>query len=271
MEGNAAGADGRRDDQDSPAGAEDAEGIAGAEGAVGLPSLGRFDLDPDDFEISSYDVVEIEMPRKQVATDEDVDAQLFGFAVSQRGSAAMGIDELDDAWVRETFGEQAGTIAQLREHIAHDLNRRFDQAYQEIVYERCADALIGRLSGGISEDALAAAVEQAGPGYEGRLAQMGMTKAQYLREEGISEEEFERRLSDDVRRQLLLNVALDKMIGVSGATVATGELTEYLACDDPQSFVEELKAKGLVEQARRAATRVKVMRRVVETARIAHP
>ena len=58
------------------------------------------------------------------------------------------------------------------------------------------------------------------------------------------------------------------MVEVTATTVPNAELTEYLACEDPARFLEELRESGKVEQARKAAARVKVMRRVIETAEV---
>ena len=63
-----------------------------------------------------------------------------------------------------------------------------------------------------------------------------------------------------------LNVALDLMAKVLNTQVGNHELTEYLSSPNPEKFLEEIREKGMVEEARRAAVRVKVMRRVVDTA-----
>ncbi|MEG0990650.1 hypothetical protein [Gordonibacter sp.] len=224
------------------------------------------ELDPSTFALAAYDSVTVVMPPLPVATDDDIDAQLFEFVASaKKGSGITSIADLDDGWVQANF-EGMSTIAELRRALKLDLEKQGRNNWSNLKFSKCADALMARLEGEVSAAVVEANVEASRAQYDERLLSFGMTKRQYLREEHLTEEQFEQKLHDDVAYQLRFNMALDKMIEISGTAVAKSELTEYLSCEDPAAFAAELEATGRVEDARRAAARVKVMRRVVETA-----
>lgn len=225
-------------------------------------------LDEGSFTLSDYGPLEISLPPLPLASDEDVDAQLAGYAASMAAaSAGEGAVELTDEWVRATF-EGLESLDQLRAYVRADLEREARRALDDLKLQRCADALVRRVEGEIPAAILDAAVASSRDHYLARLRAAGTNKVQYMREHGIDEARFEEMMRDDIRRQMLVNIALDKMAQATGTVVANAEITEYLACEDPERFVEELQEKGRVEDARKAAARVKMMRRLVEAARI---
>ncbi len=225
-------------------------------------------LDPKAFSLSAYDNVKISMPPIPMAEEGDIDAQLFGYVASaEKGSGITSIADLDDAWVQKTF-EGLDSVRALRAAIKRDIEKQGRRDWDNLKFQKCLDALVDRLEGEISDEVLDANVEQSRALYNERLLSFGMTKRQYLREEHLTEEQFEEKLREDVAFQLKSNMALDKLIEASNTEVAKSELTEYLSCEDPATFVAELEESGRVEDARHAAARVKVMRRVVEKAEV---
>lgn len=95
---------------------------------------------------------------------------------------------------------------------------------------------------------------------------MHISLEQFLREEHMTPDQYEEKLHDEALYQMRLNVALDLMADVLGMQVGNHELTEYLSAPNPEAFLAEIREKGQVENARRAAVRVKAMRRIVDTA-----
>ena len=141
-------------------------------------------------------------------------------------------------------------------------------AFDEIRYAKCAEALIERLEGDIPVAVIEAHAETVRARTEEAARAQGVSLARYLEDAHMTSEQYEASLLDEARREIALNIALDKMVEVTATTVPNAELTEYLACEDPARFLEELRESGKVEQARKAAARVKVMRRVIETAEV---
>ncbi len=223
-------------------------------------------LDLSAFALSSLDSVRVVMPPAPVATDDDVDAQLFVYVASATNhSPIRSIGDLTDEWVKGQF-DGINTMAELRAGIKQDLERQGMVAWNNTKFQKCSDALVARLEGELPKEVIAANVEVSHAQYESRLRLMGSTKERYLREEHLTPEQFDEKLRDDVVFQLKLNAALDKMIEAKGIEVAKSELTEYLSTDDPDSFLAEIEANGRVEDACQAAARVKAMRHIVETA-----
>lgn len=223
-------------------------------------------LDLDDFTLSESGSIRVVLPPRPVATDNDIDANLFEYVASaKKGSGIHCIADLDDEWVQANFTDLS-TTAELRASIKHDLEKNANVHYDNYKFQKCVDALVERLQGEIPENVVAAAVDASRAVYEQRLKGFGMTKGQYLHEQRITEEQYEQQLRDDVLDQMKLNLVLDKLIEAQGTTVADDELTDYLTCDDPEAFMAEIAEAGRVEDARRAAMRVKVMRGVVADA-----
>ena len=220
-------------------------------------------LDLSAFALSSHDSVHIVMPPQPVATDDDIDAQLFVYVASATNhSPIRSIGDLTDEWVKSQF-DGISTMAELRAGIKQDLERQGMVAWNNTKFQKCSDALVARLEGELPADVVAANIEASHAQYEQRLKSFGSTKERYLREEHLTPEQFEEKLRDDVVFQLKLNAALDKMIEATGTEVAPSELTEYLSTD---AFLAEIEANGRMADAQRAAARVKVMRSVVDTA-----
>lgn len=223
-------------------------------------------LDPAAFTLSSSDSVQVTMPPVPVATETDIDSQLFVYVASAgKGSPITSIADLDDAWVQSSF-DGISTIAELRAGIKRDLERQSKSSWDSLKFQQCADALVERLEGDVPEEVVAANVEASHAQYEERLRSLGTTKERYLRDEKLTKEQFDEQMRDDVVFQLKLNAALDKMVEATNTEVAVDELTEYLTTDDPDAFLAELEKNDRVEDACHAAARVKVMRNVVETA-----
>ena len=226
------------------------------------------DIDLTQFALKDCDRVSIEMPAMPEVCEDDIDAQLFAYvANAPKGSPIRSIADLDDAWVKANL-PMYESIGEVRNAIRANLIKETSAAFEELKFAKCADALVARLQGAIPEDAVASHAEAVRARNEEAIRMQGSTLARYLEDARLTSEEYESRLCEEAEREIALNIALDKMIEATATTVPNAELTEYLACEDPAEFLEELRASGMVEEARKAASRVKVMRRIVETAAV---
>ena len=222
------------------------------------------ELNPRDFSLNDYDNVRIVMPRKPALSEEDVDAQLFEYVISG-GKHIQSIADLDDDWVKSNF-EGLSTIGEVRDAIKAQYDHDLEFEYADIKFRACCDALLDRLSGEVPADVLEANVEMMRQGNLDRLAEMHISMEQYLREENLTPDQYEEKVRAETLYNLRLNVALDIMADVLGMQVGNHELTEYLSAPDPEAFLNEIRENDQVEEARRAAVRVKAMRRIVDTA-----
>ena len=222
------------------------------------------DLDPKDFKLSDYDNVRINMPVRPSMSPEDIDAQLFEYVLSS-GRDIKSIADLDDDWAKENF-TGLETIDDVREAIKDQYAREVDLEYSNIKFVTCCDALLDRLEGDVDPALLERNVEAVRAANLEQLEAMHMSIEQYLREENLSKEQYDEKLHAETLRQMRLNVALDIMVDELGMQVGNHEITEYLSHPNPERFLEELRENDQVEQARKAAVRVKAMRRIVDTA-----
>ena len=222
------------------------------------------ELDSKDYKLNDYDNVRITMPAKPALSEEDVDAQLFEYVLSG-GKHINSIADLDDAWVQSNF-EGMSTIEEVRQAIKDQYDHDLEFEYSDIKYKLCADALIARLEGDVPEETLTHNIDAMRAGNLARLEAMHISFEQFLREEHMTPDQYEDKLRNETLYQMRLNVALDIMADVLNMQVGNHELTEYLSAPDPEKFLAEIREKNMVEEARRAAVRVKVMRRVIDTA-----
>lgn len=222
------------------------------------------DLDPADFKLSDYDNIRIEMPKKDELSEEDIDAQLFEYVLSS-GKEIQSINDLDDSWVQAHFDGLA-TVGEVREAIKEQYDKEVDFEYRNIKFATCCDALLDRLEGDVPEDIIQNNVDVMRQANLDRLEAMHVSMDQFLREEHMTPDQYEERLRNETIHQLRMNVALDLMVDVLGMQVGNHEITEYLSAPNPEAFLEEIREKGQVEAARKAAVRVKAMRRIVDTA-----
>lgn len=158
------------------------------------------------------------------------------------------------------------TVADVRNAIKDQYDRELEFQYSDIKFRNCCDALLARLEGEVPEEALSQNVEAMRAGNQQRLDAMHISLEQFLREEHMTPDQYEDKLRNEALYQMRLNVALDLMADVLGMQVGNHELTEYLSAPNPEAFLAEIREKGQVENARRAAVRVKAMRRIVDTA-----
>jgi trigger factor len=158
------------------------------------------------------------------------------------------------------------TIAEVREAIKEQYDREIELQYSDIKFRACCDALLARLSGEVPQGVLDANVEAVRQLNLDRLSEMHMSMEQFLREENLTPDQYDEKLRRETLYNMRLNVALDIMADVLGMQVGNHELTEYLSTPDPEAFIREIREKDQVEEARRAAVRVKAMRRIVDTA-----
>lgn len=222
------------------------------------------DLDPADFKLSDYDNIKIEMPKKDELSEEDIDAQLFEYVLSS-GKEIQSINDLDDSWVQAHF-DGLNTVGEVREAIKDQYDKEVDFEYRNIKFAACCDALLDRLEGDVPEDIIQNNVDVMRQANLDRLESMHISLDQFLREEHMTPDQYEERLRNETIHQLRMNVALDLMVDVLGMQVGNHEITEYLSAPNPEAFLEEIREKGQVEAARKAAVRVKAMRRIVDTA-----
>lgn len=224
------------------------------------------EIQREGFALSTMEPLEVRLSGPVSATEADVDAQLFEYVSNaDRHERIRSLQDLDDAWVQSMFPDLR-TTADLRQRVKRELDQEYRRISASEKYAKCTEGLVARLEGelpqGYVDEHLAAAAAE----YEQRLRSFGMTKAQYLAKEHLTEEEYVQRMRDDIAFKAKLDIANELLVEQWGVTVGADEVTTYLSCEDPATYVQELREGGNLEAACHAAAKVKAMRRLMDEA-----
>ena len=103
-------------------------------------------LDLSAFALSSHDSVHIVMPPQPVATDDDIDAQLFVYVASATNhSPIRSIGDLTDEWVKSQF-DGISTMAELRAGIKMCIRDRSYSSTLPSSHRRANDGSMGSVA-----------------------------------------------------------------------------------------------------------------------------
>lgn len=225
-------------------------------------------IDLEQFGIDDFEQLSIELPAAPEVAEADIDAQLFEYVASGwrgDGKRLNKLADIDDAWVKDKF-PNIGTVEELRRTIREDLEGRAEEAMQEFKVQECSRKLVSLLQGEVPSAVVDENIEPVRKEYLQQLASSGTSLAKYLQRENMTSEQFEEKLREDVTYRIKLNIVLDLLAAKRQVRVEDDELTDYLMADDPDAFLAEVRDRGMLEDARTAAARIKVMREVVESA-----
>lgn len=229
-------------------------------------------VDLSRFHLAEFDRISVVLPKKPQVVEEDVDAQLFEYVASAwRGDEKRmnKLADIDDEWVKDKF-PNIGTVEELRRTIKEDLEKNAENSLQEIKIQECSKALVSLVEGDLPEALVDANIEPVRRECLQQLAASGSTLAKYLQRESMTSEQFEEKLRDDVAYRIELNIALDLLVARDGVYVEDDKLTDYLMAEDPKAFLAEVTDRGMLEDARIAACRIKAMRALVEAALVSY-
>lgn len=229
-------------------------------------------VDLSQFQLADFEKISVVLPKMPPVVEEDIDAQLFEYVASAwRGDEKRmnKLADLDDEWVKDKF-PNIGTVAELRRIIREDLEKNAENSMQEMKIQECSKALVSFVEGDLPEGLVDSNVEPVRRECLQQLAASGSSLAKYLQRESMTFEQFEEKLREDVAYRIKLNIALDLLVKKDGVFVEDDKLTDYLMAEDPQAFIAEVVDRGMLEDARVAASRIKVMRQVVDGALVVY-
>ena len=225
-------------------------------------------IDSKDFEMTTCDQVEISLEKIRDVSKEDIDAELFTYVLAApKGSGITAVSDLDDTWVQENLPIY-NNMEEVREAIKKDLAKQLADSFENRKYAKCVDVLVSRLKGEFPDELISDQAETIKTRNTNALREQGISLKAYLEGNRMSEEEYEAKAREEAKHELSFNIALDKMAEIKKINLADEEIAEYLICDDEEAFLQELKESGKMEEARRAATRVKIMQGVLDTAKV---
>lgn len=226
-----------------------------------------------DVGVSKFDIREplrVEMPPYPKVTEADIDAQVFSSMLTvTQGSVTQGVKDIDDMWVQENY-PGITSVEQLRSIMKQELEKGNHYAYLNLTYARCADALVAGLKEEVSAEDIDKNKDEIRRRKEELMHGSGISLPQYLRDENLSESEYEQRILEETTYEIALTQALDAYVAQKEIEVTLSDLGEYLSVDDSDAFLQELKETDKQEEAQCMAARVKAMRELIEKAEITY-
>lgn len=130
-----------------------------------------------------------------------------------------------------------------------------------------AEALAERLVGQVPDDAFAQFLAQENQAFDESLLQRGMSREDYLKRQGISENELSQTMLAQARSHLRQMLALDSYARHHGIGASDGDVIAYLndqTSGQGKAMLRKLKEQGGFRRARLMSLRAKCNRMLVE-------
>jgi trigger factor len=154
-----------------------------------------------------------------------------------KGVHAKRLPDLTDEWVDDV--SEFGTIAQMRQEIADEMQRIFDRNSWARLEQRLMSDLIEDLDLELPDGLVAAEMESVLHRFAHRLEQQGVTVEQYLELTGQDAERFSGDLRSQAEANLRSRVLLDSIAESEGLEVEPAEFEREVAALAGASGVEE--------------------------------
>lgn len=178
--------------------------------------------------------------------------------------------EITDAWVSQNI-PGASSVGELRARIREQLEAQLAQQLEQRKYFLAASALAERLQGAIPDDLLERALAGNREGFEANLRKQGITREQFLAQQGITEHQLTMQNLMQTREMLAQALALDAMADHLGLDVDDDEINAVFGARTPgQTAAARASAEGegRLAEVRALARRNKTVQWVVGNARV---
>lgn len=182
------------------------------------------------------------------------------------------IPTIDDEWIAENMQGEASTVAELREKIHAMISDRKTIEYRHFKNLQSAKALAERFEGEISDAIYDAVTADVLVAFEDQLAEQNMSKEDFLRSQGATEQQLKRHLNGQVHEQLVRQFALDAVAEHFNLELTDDDLNEYFraaATPGLEAMIRlDFERNGKMPEARLSAMRLKANDYVTEHATI---
>ena len=163
--------------------------------------------------LSSYDPVELTIPKPEPVTEKDIDDELEYMARNFAEEDASGnavIPAISDNWVRDHF-DDCDSLPQLRKRLKAAMTSERKQRREEIMRYGCANEIAERLECDIPDDAVKIIQAEARRAFEAELIRQGQDKKEFFESTGITEEQFHNINNNQVLGTIRRGLALDAL------------------------------------------------------------
>lgn len=207
------------------------------------------------------------------ALDENLEPEMEHYVstVTAKRVQKTIVPELTDEWIKESLPEYDG-FASLEADARATIQNRKAVEYRHYKNLQSANELVKRFDGVISQPVYDAVIDDVVRSFEEQLSQQGMTRQDFLRQQGISEQQLMAHLSGQVHEQLARQFALDAVAQHFGLEVTDEDLDEYFraaAAPGLESMIRlDFERNGRMPEARLSALRLKANDYVTEHATV---
>lgn len=220
------------------------------------------------FELSSYEPVEVQVPRVGEVSESDIDQQLQMLAhqfahMSQPDAAEKELDvpEITDEWVKNHFQmSDIDSVEALREQLRIVSQQELAARSDEMKMEAIMQAWFPRFTGEVSQKMLDAMTEELFETFQSQLAQENTTLEDFLSEQHMTEENVRSSLMAQANNQLIQGFILDAVFKHENLSLELPDLmaaVRGIAPGREEETLDALEKSGRSFLLRESASRLK--------------
>ncbi len=176
--------------------------------------------------------------------------------------------EVTDAWAARVM-PNCSTVAQLREHIRSRLLQQQAKEHQKQKEQLCAAELAKRFNSKIPDAVYDAAMSEARKTLHKSLKEQGQTLEDFLKQQGMEEQQLTMSVMMQVREQMVRQFSLDAFARHEGLSVEDADIDSFFDAISPNNAVaarKDFERSGKLFAAKGAALRLKANRLLAEQA-----
>ena len=185
--------------------------------------------------------IEVTFPEDYQA--ENLKGQKTKFTVTVHEIKKKVLPELNDEFVKEQKLENVNTVEELKEFTKKNLTTRKENEAKAKADEDLVNQLADITTVDIPEVMVKSELDNMVQNYESRLMQQGLNLAQFLQFTNQTVDDFRNQMSDDAKKRIKVNLALDEIAKKENIEVSDQDITdEYQKMADMYGMeVEQIK------------------------------
>ncbi|MBP5313692.1 MAG: trigger factor, partial [Eggerthellaceae bacterium] len=191
-------------------------------------------------------------------TDVTFDVEILSVKVKK-------FPELTDEWVKDNYGFE--TVAELRERIAEAAGQERAKYMPQLKENLALGVLSERLQGEPPASMVEKAEAELLKNFYQQITRQGITLDVYLKNNGLSAEEFKKDIKKQAADQVKDDLALDAWARHKGFVATEEDVKDEFASsgvDDPESLYKEWVAAGNIHLIREGVLRTKAMKDILD-------
>lgn len=237
-------------------------------------------LPKPEFELTSYEPVEVTIPAMAEVTELDLDVQVQMLARQyaivkvdpETGEEDVIIPEVTEEWVKENLSNMGVTsVAQLRDQFRATSERIKAEQFEASKMAAVMEAYMPRFQGEISDKMVAAMTEDMFEAFKAELAQEGMSMMDFMLQQKTDEKQIRASLASQAGNQLIQGFILDAVFRHEDMTLELPDLIEAMKSIAPgreEETLEIMQKSGRTFLLKEGAARMKAANWLVENATI---